>query len=148
MKRKLSGVLPGDARAYRGEGWVVWGAAVAGVVLVGRSLAHVVLEDGGAGRIAGLDVSGRKGWNLVAIFGQWGLSQLLAAVLLWVVLLRYRGLLPLMMLMNFTEVCGRMAVGRRKPLRSSRTPPGVRGNFVMLPLFAVLFWWSLPGAGE
>ena len=56
-----------------------------------RSLLHLLLPDGGAQSIATIDLSGASGVNIIAIFGQWGASQLLLAVLLWVLILRYPG---------------------------------------------------------
>jgi hypothetical protein len=48
-----------------------------------RSLAHILLPDGGANSIAGLDVSVAGGENLIAMFSQWGFTQLLLSVMMW-----------------------------------------------------------------
>ena len=76
--------------------------AVAGTV---RSLVHLLAPDGGAGTIAPLALDAPGGRNIVAIFAQWGASQLLLALFYWVAILRYRFLTPLMLLAVFVEQC-------------------------------------------
>ena len=52
---------------------------------IGRSLAHMLLEDGGAGQIASVPLADftPDGANaLVTLFGLWGLSQLIMGHLL------------------------------------------------------------------
>ena len=71
-------------------------------------------KDGGANSIAGIDLDVQ---NIVAIFAQWGLEQLLLASLAWLALLRYRGLIPLILLINLLDNIGRILVGRSKPLK-------------------------------
>jgi hypothetical protein len=67
--------------------------------ITGRSLIHLLLPDGGAQSIATINVHVAGGANIVAMFGQWGAIQLLLAGLLWVLLLRWRGLTPLLLLL-------------------------------------------------
>ena len=142
--RDLSGVLPGDARGYRGDGWVPWFAVFLSVVVTGRSLVHVFRDDGGASSIAGIDLEVEGGRNVVAIFGQWGLEQLLLAGIAWLALLRYRGLIPLVLLINLLDSVGRIAVGRAKPLEVAKPPPGAYGSWVAIPVLGVALWCSLP----
>jgi hypothetical protein len=59
--------------------------------MTARSLIHVFSIDGGAHSIATIDTTVAGGANVIAIFGQWGAIQLLLALLLWTLLLRYRG---------------------------------------------------------
>jgi len=59
--------------------------------------------DGGAQSIATIDTKVAGGDNIIAVFGQWGATQLLLALLLWFLLLRYRGVLPLVILVLLIE---------------------------------------------
>ena len=96
-------LLPAAPGRYEGPA-LAGGFAVAylGVVTV-RSMIHLLAPDGGAGSIATVDLSVAGGENVVAMFGQWGALQLLLALLLWVLLLRYRGLVPLVLLAFLVE---------------------------------------------
>jgi len=116
----LSNLLPADARDYRGPGFVRWIAMAYLVVLTIRSLIHVI-----------------------AIFGQWGAIQLLLAGLLWVLLLRYRGLTPLVLLVFLIEPVLRAVAGYAKPVEAMGTPPGAALNWVAVPVMTVLLIVSL-----
>lgn len=106
-----------------------------------RSLVHLLAPDGGAHSVAGIDVAG--GANIVAIFAQWGASQLVLALMIWVVLLRYRALVPLMWLIVLGEQALRLLAGHLKPLASDWRPPGAYGTHILLPLALVILLWSL-----
>ena len=139
----LSNLLPSDARDYRGPQFVRWAALAYLVVVTVRSLIHVFAPDGGAGSIASIDTSGADGSNIIAIFGQWGAIQLLLAAVLWVLLLRYRGLTPLVLLVFLVEPLLRALAGSLKPIESMGTPPGASLNWVVVPIMAVLLILSL-----
>mgnify|MGYP006279357669 CR=1 FL=1 len=102
-----------------------------------RSLIHIFAPDGGAGSIAGIEVSGPQALNLIAIFAQWGVSQLLLAVLGWVVIFRLRSLLSLMLAIQLVEMALRILVGHLKPIAVVSPPPGAYASWVLLPLTAV-----------
>jgi hypothetical protein len=65
-----------DTNEYRGSRLSFLFLVVLTTVATGRSLAHIFLPDGGAGSIAGMDVEVEGGNNIIAMFGQWGFSQL------------------------------------------------------------------------
>lgn len=108
-----------------------------------RSLIHMFLPDGGAGVIAGVDVSVEGGVNIIAMFGQWGASQLILALLYWLVVLRYRSLTPLMLAVIALEQTLRLGMGWVKPLLVDAPPPGAVGSELVLPLAVVALVWSL-----
>ena len=54
-----------------------------------RSLIHMFKPDGGAHSIAAIDIHVAGGANLIAIFAQWGASQLMLAFVYWIVIRRY-----------------------------------------------------------
>ena len=125
-------LLPRRVDEYRGAPWALGVLVLYAVVATGRSLLHLFLADSGAASIATLDVDVEGGANVVALLGQWGGAQLLAALMVWVVLARYRGLVPLMLAGAVLEAVLRLLVGAMKPLVTQGTPPGAPGTYVSL----------------
>jgi len=109
-----------------------------------RSLAHVFLPDGGANSIAGLDVSFAGGSNLIALFAQWGYTQLLLSVMMWGLIVFARSLVPFALLVQSLDWGGRILVGLMKPVEVASPPPGEIGSYVLLPLCLFALWFSLP----
>lgn len=109
-----------------------------------RSLAHVFLPDGGANSIAGLDVSFAGGSNLIALFAQWGYTQLLLSVMMWGLIVFARSLVPFALLVQSLDWGGRILVGLMKPVEVASPPPGEIGSYVLLPLCLIALWFSLP----
>ena len=109
-----------------------------------RSLAHVFLPDGGANSIAGLDVSVSGGSNLIAMFAQWGYTQLLLSVMMWGILIFARSLVPFALLVQTLDWGGRILVGQMKPVEVASPPPGEIGSYILLPLCLIALWFSLP----
>lgn len=146
----ISSLLPADAATYHGPLLAFWGALAWLIVITGRSLIHMLLPDGGAHSIAtiDIDIAVAGGSNIVALFGQWGASQLLLAGLLWVLLLCYRGLVPLVLAVFTAEPCLRGVAGHLKPVTTLGAAPGVELNWVVLPALALLLWISLCPAGQ
>ena len=68
------------------------------------------------------------------MLAQWGGAQLLESGVIWAVLWRYRGLIPLMLGVVTAEQALRVGIGTSKPLETSHTPPGA------------LSWGLLPAA--
>jgi len=116
--------------------------AIAVVSLV-RSGVHLLASDGGAGSIAGMDLSVAGADGIVFAFALWGSSQLLMALVQLAVVLRYRSLVPAMYLLLILEILLRMLVGYAKPASFAGTPPGAVGNWVLLPLALLMLAWSL-----
>lgn len=106
------------------------------IVSIGRSLIHFLAPDGGAGTIAGIDLSFAGSQSVVFAFGLWGVSQLIYGFLQFLVAIRYRSLVPLMCLILIVETLGRMLVGIMKPPILLHTPPGGIANYLILP-FAI-----------
>lgn len=143
-----SALLPRSPTRFEGPAGAWWFAAAYLSVVTVRSLIHVFAPDGGAGSIATVDVTVEGGANIVAMFGQWGAVQLLLAGLLWTLLLRYRGFVPLVLLVFLVEPVLRELSGQLKPLETMGTAPGAALNGLMLPVLAVALWWSLCPARE
>jgi len=136
-----------DANEYRGSRLSFLFLVVLTTVTTGRSLAHIFLPDGGAGSIAGMDVEVEGGNNIIAMFGQWGFSQLLLAGLMWVIIFKQRHLVPLALLFQTLDWGGRILVGLIKPVEIASTPPGEIGSYILFPLCVIALWFSMPRKG-
>jgi hypothetical protein len=134
MKR----LLPRAENHYPGSRWSLGFLTLATAVSTARSLVHLIAPDGGAQTIAGIALDVAGGPNIVAIFGQWGASQLVLACLQWMVILRYRFLVPAMLAIIVLEQLLRILAGRLKPLVLDSPPPGAYGTYVILGL-ALIF---------
>ncbi len=108
-----------------------------------RSLIHIFAPDGGAYSLAGIAVNVPGGDNIVAMFAQWGVSQLILALFYWLAILRYRRLVPTMLAVVVIEQLLRLGVGQLKPLDVAAPPPGAIGSQLLLPLAILACLWSL-----
>ena len=136
-------LLPADPATFDGPRLARAAAFAYLLAITVRSLIHLLSPDGGAHSIASIDVSVAGGSNIVAIFGQWGAIQLLLAGLLWVLLLRWPGTTPLVLLVFCLEPVLRGLGGALKPVTTLHTAPGVALNWLVLPPMAVLLLLSL-----
>lgn len=113
--RDLRFLLARPEWGYRGSRTPLWFLVGLTVLTTARSLIHVFAPDGGAGSIAGIDISVARGDDIVAVFGQWGWTQLLLALVGWVVIVRYRFLVPAVLMLQLLDWGGRTLVGLLKP---------------------------------
>jgi len=144
MKNILSILLPGkaDNSVYGSKIPFYFLILIAGIGIV-RSCIHIFSKDGGAGSIAGMNLNVDGAGEIVFSFALWGSAQLIYAFLQWVVILRYRSLVPLMWGVQLLEILGRMLIGWIKPITFSHTPPGVYGNYIYLVLSLLMLSLSL-----
>lgn len=112
-------------------------------VMVVRSCIHLFTPDGGAQSIAGIDTSVAGGENIIAIFHQWGAIQLTFALFLLLLLLRYPGFTPLILLTLALDPIMRAVAGQIKPVTTEGTPPGESLNWIAFYMLAALFLASL-----
>jgi hypothetical protein len=144
---RLSRLLPGDVTRFGGPGWTTGMLVALNVAGTVRSLIHMLAPDSGAQSIASMDTQVKGGDNIVALLGQWGGAQLLEAGIIWTVLFRYRGLVPLMLGVVTAEQLLRVGIGMSKPLATVRTPPGAL-SWALLPVAAATLAMSLTGGDE
>ncbi len=85
---------PSTNAAYRGSQLAAWFLMLAAVLEFVPGCIHYFLPDGGAGVIAGLDLT-HNGQTIIAVFAWFGAVQIPMAILLFVIGLRYRTLVPL-----------------------------------------------------
>lgn len=136
-------LLPANPSLRRGPTLAWWIALFYLCIITLRSLIHLQIPDGGAHSIATIDISVAGGANVVALFGQWGAIQLLLAFLLWVLLLRYQGLVPLVLLIFLLEPPLRAYAGYLKPMLTEGVAPGAALNWLVELVLVPAFYLSL-----
>lgn len=136
-------LLPGPNNDYRGPRIAVWFLFAYNVIATGRSLIHIFAADSGAQSIATMNVHVEGGKNIIALLAQYGAEQLLMAFLIWIVLWRYRILVPLAIGEVALEQLARILTGQLKPLETLHTPPGAIGSDILFPIALLMLFLSL-----
>jgi hypothetical protein len=144
VNKILAALLPSPAdNAIRGMKLPVYVFMLIAVVSLVRSLIHLLAPDGGAGSIAGMDLSVAGADGIIFSFALWGSAQFINALIQLAVAFRYRSLVPFMYVLLILEALLRMLVGHMKPVHFAHTPPGAIGNYVVAPLAALMLTLSL-----
>jgi hypothetical protein len=143
VKFDIKKLLPNNPTKFEGFRAVRIVTAIYLLVMVARSCIHLFAADGGAQSIAGIDTSVEGGNNIIAIFHQWGAIQLILAVLLFVLFLRYQGFTPLVLLTLALDPVMRFIAGQMMSITATGTPPGEALNGAAFFLLALLFIASL-----
>ncbi len=144
MKNILEILFPAKAdNSLRGSKWPLYLFTLITLVGTVRSFIHILSPDGGAGTIAGMNLAVTGANEVIFAFALWGAEQLIYALIQWLVILRYRSLIPLMWGVQLLETLGRMLVGQLKPITFAHTPPGQIGNYISIPLCVLMLALSL-----
>ena len=143
MNIDLKKVLPNDPSSFNGHRAIRIASGLFLLLTIVRSCIHLFSSDGGANSIAGIDLSVEGGDNIVAIFHQWGATQLLLALFLVLLFFRYPGLTPLILLSLAMDPVVRAIAGQFKAVTAAGTPPGESLNWVAFYVISVLFIASL-----
>ncbi|MFZ1681987.1 MAG: hypothetical protein WAT70_13285 [Rhizobiaceae bacterium] len=142
LPRVVDNVFPGRAVAL----YAFYGLTA---VTMWRSLHHLIAPDGGAQSIATIPLDrypGPASATIVSMFAFWGLSQLIVGLVYVVAALRYRALIPLLLLLAIVEYVARMAIPLFKPFETAGTAPGAMMNLPMVVVLVILLAASLtPG---
>jgi hypothetical protein len=101
------------------------------------------LPHGGAGSIAGMDLSVAGANGIIFAFALWGSAQFVYALIQLIVVFRYQSLVPLMYVLLILETLLREFVGHTRPVTFAHTPPGEIGNYIFLPLAVFMLGLSL-----
>ncbi len=145
-KTILETLLPAQAdNTIRGSKIPFYFFILLAIIGTVRSCVHIFSPDGGAGSIAGMDLTVSGANEVIFAFALWGAEQLIYVLVQWIVILRYRSLVPLMWGVQFLETLGRMLIGQLKPITFSHTPPGAYQNYIYLVLallMLALAMWS------
>ena len=139
MKIDLKKVFPSELSTYVGYRIIRITTALYLMVMIGRSSIHLFSSDGGANGIAGIDISFAGGDNIIAIFHQWGATQLILALFQSLLFFRYPGMTPLVLLTLAVEPVMRFIAGQMKPLITDGPPPGESFNGVAFIILSALF---------
>jgi hypothetical protein len=143
----LQRLLPASASAdFTGRPLALWALYPVTAITLWRSQHHMFAPDGGAESIATIPLSRYSpdaSANIVAIFAQWGLSQLLLGLVMLLVAVRYRALVPLVWLLLVFEYAGRQGLGLIKPVHTAGTAPGAAANPLLLLLALVMLALAL-----
>lgn len=98
----MSFLPPSTNDAFHGPRLAAWWLALAAVLTIAPALAHLGLPDGGAERIAHLDLGDRRAL-VIGVFRWEGASQLALGLAMLGVALRWRALVPLFLALNGLE---------------------------------------------
>ena len=134
---------------YKGSPIAFYVLCAFAALFTGRSLIHYFKEDGGANSIASIiTFPGNPDPDTVIymLFSLWGGQQIITVLILWLVLWRYRTLIPFMLLMIVLEQLLRLGAGTLHPLSPDfyeHRPPGAVGNLPLLAIAVVMFFFSL-----
>jgi hypothetical protein len=149
MKKVLDILFPARAdNTIRGWKFPFYFFVLIALVGTVRSFIHILSPDGGAGSIAGMNLAVTGANEIIFAFALWGAEQFIYALIQWVVILRYRSLIPLMWGVQFLETLGRMLVGQLKPVSFAHTPPGAYQNYIYLALAVLMLALSLWSASR
>ena len=143
MKINIKMLFPRDLSIYVGYQFVRIVTVIFLLLTVARSSIHLFSSDGGANVIAGIDISVAGGDNIVAIFHQWGATQLLLALFLTLLFFYYSGMTPLIVLILAMDPVVRLVAGKMKSVTTDAPPPGESLNGPAFALLVVLFIASL-----
>ena len=143
MRINLKKVFPSELSSFAGYRIVRIATAFYLLVMIARSSIHLFASDGGAKSIAGIDISVASGDNIIAIFHQWGATQLLLALFLSLLFIRYPGMTPLIVLTLAVEPVMRLIAGQIKSVTADGAPPGEILNGPSFVFLAVLFFASV-----
>ncbi|MFW9951813.1 MAG: hypothetical protein ACFFKA_16985 [Candidatus Thorarchaeota archaeon] len=144
MITQLKKLLPEKAeKAFYGYKIAEIAFLIITIITIIRSLIHFLTPDGGAGSIATIDLNLEGSSIIVGIFALWGISQLLMGIIFCIVYFRYKNLIPFMYLLIIIEYTMRIFVGIIKPFETVGIAPGAIGNYVMIPLAAIMFFLSI-----
>jgi hypothetical protein len=145
MKRLIDFLLPMPAgNTLPGSRIPLYGFILLAVISAARSCIHMFAADGGAGSIAGMNLSLAGAEGIIFAFALWGSAQFVYALIQLGVAFRYRSLIPMMYVLLIVEGLLRSLVGRLHPVTFSHTPPGAYFNYLIAPIalamLALSYW--------
>lgn len=139
-------ILPVSTNAfYRGSRIALAGLALISAGTILPALIHYGLPDGGAGVIAGLDLS-QDGATIISLFAWAGATQLVWGLTLFAIALRYRSFIPLALTLLTLERSMHtwtMWAPKAGHMVDGHHPPEAWVTLVSVPVLLVLVFLSL-----
>jgi hypothetical protein len=136
---------PSTNDAYRGWKLAAWALTVLAAGTIIPALIHIGLPDGGAGVIAGLNLS-QGGETIISLFAWAGTTQLVWGLILLAISLRYRSLVPLALALLVLERAlhtWNMWGPKGAHLAGAHHPPEAWVTLGSVPVLAILLAVSL-----
>jgi hypothetical protein len=134
---------PSTNHQYHGSRYAAWFLALYGIGWIGPGMIHSFLPDGGAGSIAGLDLS-HNPTMIFAMFAWAGATQIAHGLATLVVAMRYRSLVPLFLLVSlFERLLLSLSGWVTHAPASGHHPPEHYGSLISLPLILLFLWLAL-----
>lgn len=140
----MTALLPPSTNLqYQGSRYAAWFLALYGVGWIVPGMIHSFLPDGGAGTIAGLDLShDRK--LILGLFAWAGATQIAHGIVTLIVALLYRSLVPLFLVVSLLErilLSWSAWVGEGKA--GGHHPPEHYGSLILVPVILLFLLLAL-----
>jgi len=139
-----STILPQPNNSYSGSKISLYYLVLLSCMFTFRGVVHYFVPDGGSGIIAGIPLETYPEGAVQSIitgFGVYGIYHLMEAVLAWLIIFRWRVLIPIFFLyLGIIELLGIILI-IWKPLPV--TPPGEIGAYLLFPITLVAFLLSV-----
>jgi len=137
-------LLPPSTNAdYRGSTLAAWFLVFSAVLTIAPGMIHYFLPDGGSGVIAHIDLTTRAD-TIIAIFAWYGAMQIPFGILILIIALRYRTLVPLvLLLLILMQSLSAFAAWFWKGSHGDHHPPEHYGSAIFVALGLVFFALSL-----
>jgi hypothetical protein len=137
----INRLLPANIdNRYRGHPAGLWLFVPIALIKLLQSLTHLLKHDGGAQSVSTIPLDTYPpgaAQNVIGLFARLGFEQLLLASIFWLVLLRYRALIPLMYFLIVAHFIGTRIVAQYKPLAIAGTS-GVATPFLVIAILSVV----------
>ena len=115
----------------------VWFLGLYGLLELGTGCVHYLLPDGGAGMIAGLDLTGNK-HTIIGVFAWMGALQIAYGLGILAVAFWYRPLVPMFLGLGLLEkILMSVPAWVTKPNPTGHHPPGHYASLLLVPVLAV-----------
>lgn len=145
-------MLPGSTNdAYKGSKFSAWALTILALLTIIPGCIHAFLPDGGAVVIAGLDISANPKL-IISVFAWLGATQIAWGIMMLLVSLRYRSLVPTVLLLTIIQLAinaANQGVYQKvygwvlDPAGSPHHPPEVYATAATIPIVVLLLMLSL-----
>lgn len=138
---------PGTNSQYHGSRFAAWFLGLYGLGWVVPGAIHSFLPDGGASRIAGLDLT-HNPTIILGLFAWAGATEIAHGIVTLLVAIRYQTLVPLFLAVSLLEriLLAWSAWVRHAPARGHH-PPEHYSSLILLPVIALFLWLALKEPG-